>query len=75
MKFAKPTNKPSQTARKALELGPPCKPAPRHPDAATSIVICNANVKDGYRLGDGDSLRTSVRRVITTTQLRSATTC
>ncbi len=71
MRFAKPSTTVSATARAKLELGPACKPAPRHPDAATSIVFCNANVRDSYRPGDGDSRRTSVRRVIATTELLS----
>jgi len=54
MRFAKPSNSLSETARKALEL-PRVPPRERHPDEATSIVICPASAPRGYRPGDGES--------------------
>lgn len=74
LRFTKPSDRLSETARKVLEL-PRVPPRVRSENEATSVIYCNANVKDSYRPGDGDSRRTSVRRVITTTQLLSTSTC
>jgi len=54
-KYLKPQDKPTDTQRKTLKLGPPCKPEPRHPDAAGSREWVNASMRAVYRVGDGEA--------------------
>ena len=51
--FLKPMEGLSDTQRKKLGL-PRTPPRLRHPDEATSIVICNASTKEPYRTGYGE---------------------
>ena len=53
-KYLKPQDTPTMTQRKTLKLGPPCKPAPRHPLAAGSREWVNASMEAVYRPGDGE---------------------
>lgn len=59
-KFLKPTAGLTDTQRKSLGL-PRTPPRVRHPDEATSIVICAASAPRGYVPGEGESRHISVR--------------
>jgi hypothetical protein len=52
-KYLKPMEGLTATQRKSLGL--PCTPPRvRHPDEATSVVICNASTKEPYSTGCGE---------------------
>ncbi len=70
LRFAKPSNSLSETARKALEL-PRVPPRVRHPDEATSVVICPASAPRGYCIGDGDTFQPLRRGAMQALQLPS----
>lgn len=59
-KFLKPMEGLNDTQRKSLGL-PRTPPRERHPDEATSIVVCAASAPRGYVPGEGESRHVSVR--------------
>ena len=61
-KFLKPMEGLNDTQRKSLGL-PRTPPRERHPDEATSVVICAASAPRGYVPGEGESRHVSVRYV------------
>lgn len=59
-KTLQPHNELTDTQRKSLGL-PRTPPRERHPDEATSIVVCAASAPRGYVPGEGESRHVSVR--------------